>query len=195
MRIRITEDKLMLLRESQEEVTFYEFLTALQKSMLNPFGDPDELFTSHGISKEKLLNSMEKFDLLSKKDSIDERTPEGQNKKQAFFTRSYKPTEDVVFQQRAERLYRALFPEGRLLEGRLFEAGATSCGSVGAVSGPLNSGEGNGFEYDVPFGMQRRSIYSPRKKKKRKRKDVDMRPALRRGDGRGGSISIPKRRR
>lgn len=194
MRIRITEDKLMLLRESQEEVTFYGFLTALQKFMRSPFGDPDKLFLSHGINRDKLLNGIEKVGLMTKKDSIDERQPEGQEKKQAFFTRTYKPTEED-FQKKAEKLYKSLFPDGRLLEGKLFEAGATACGSIGAVSGPLNSGEGNGYEYDVPFGMQRRSIYSPRKKKKRKRKDVDMRPALRRGDGRGGSISIPKRRR
>lgn len=194
MRIRITEDKLMLLKESQEEVTFYGFLTALQKFMRDPFGDPGDLFLSHGINRDKLLNGIEKVGLMSKKDSIDEREPEGQNKKQAFFTRSYTVSEED-FQKKAEKLYKSLFPDGRLLEGRLFEAGATACGSIGAVSGPLNSGEGNGYEYDVPFGMQRRSIYSPRKKKKRRRKDVDMRPALKRRDGKGGSISIPKRRR
>lgn len=37
--------------------------------------------------------------------------------------------------------------------------------------------------YDVPFGgVQRRGIYTPRKKD----------PTLRRKDGKGGSISIPK---
>ena len=40
--------------------------------------------------------------------------------------------------------------------------------------------------YDVPFGgVQRKKIYSPKNK-------VDMRPTMKRHDGKGGSISIPK---
>lgn len=46
--------------------------------------------------------------------------------------------------------------------------------------------------FDVPFGnVQRRSIYKP-KEKDGKMKEVDINPALKRHDGKGGSISIPK---
>lgn len=49
--------------------------------------------------------------------------------------------------------------------------------------------------FDVPFGVQSKgSIYQPKKKGSKMTK-VDMSPALKRHDGKGGSISIPKDRK
>jgi hypothetical protein len=201
MIITIRESKLALLSESQEEVTYYGFMTALQNFMRglmkDPSGtEPDRVFTSHGISKQKLLSAIDRFNIMKCKNSLGEKIPDGESRKQAFFNVKYEPVGED-FDGASKRMYKALFPDGRLLEGSIMEAGATACGSVGAVSGPLNSGEGNGFEYDVPaFGVQRRGIYSPRKKKRTK--NTSRRkfsgPALKRHNGKGGSISIPKHR-
>jgi hypothetical protein len=47
----------------------------------------------------------------------------------------------------------------------------------------------------VPFGgVQRRKGYSPRGDNESKMTEVDMTDALKRHDGKGGSISIPKKR-
>jgi len=49
--------------------------------------------------------------------------------------------------------------------------------------------------FDVSFGVQSKgSIYQPKKKDSKMTK-VDMSPALKRHDGKGGSISIPKDRK
>ena len=58
------------------------------------------------------------------------------------------------------------------------------CG--GASAGATSDSADRQGAYDVPFGgVQRKKIYSPKNK-------VDMKPAMKRHDGRGGSISIPK---
>ena len=58
--------------------------------------------------------------------------------------------------------------------------------------GGINPGAGT---YDVPFGsVQRRNVYSPKGKKSNKMTKVNMAPALERHNGKGGSISIPKKR-
>ena len=65
-------------------------------------------------------------------------------------------------------------------------------GGDAATPGATSASADRVGAFDVPFGaMQRRDIYAP-KKKKGKMSTVDMGPALRRHDGKGGSISIPK---
>lgn len=190
MRIIINEKHIPLLKESNKEVTFYSFLTKIKKYLddleLKPFhAEPDQLFVAHGISKKDLLKAIMDANLMSHSSKIEERMPEGGDKKEAYITKIYKKNLNTNFQEAMEKMYKRFFPDGRLLgEGHLFEAGATACGSVGAIGGPLNSGEGNGYEYDVPLGVQKRSIYKPKKD-----------PTTRRHDGKNGSISIPKRKK
>lgn len=66
-------------------------------------------------------------------------------------------------------------------------------GGDAATPGATSASADRVGAFDVPFGnVQRRSIYKP-KEKDGKMKEVDMNPALKRHDGKGGSISIPKR--
>lgn len=68
----------------------------------------------------------------------------------------------------------------------------------GSFNGATNANISANAMYDVPFGggVQRRKIYSPKGDKVSKDMDkVDMEPALKRKDGKGGSISIPKNRK
>ena len=68
-------------------------------------------------------------------------------------------------------------------------------GGGGASAGATSDSADRQGAYDVPFGgVQRRKGYSP-KTKETKMTKVDMTPAMKRHDGKGGSISIPKNRR
>lgn len=82
----------------------------------------------------------------------------------------------------------------------LEDLGGTSSFSVnsqaGSQSDPTGQQKNN---IDVPFGkVQRRKIYQPKDKNAggdvtKQSSNVDMSPAMKRKDGKGGSISIPKR--
>ena len=72
--------------------------------------------------------------------------------------------------------------------------GATSAASNGSgfMNGANNAQTSSNAQYDVPaFGgkVQRRKKYSP------KGNEVNIEPALARHNGKGGSISIPKRKK
>ena len=79
--------------------------------------------------------------------------------------------------------------------------GATNCAGAmqtGSGNAPLGSNPESG-QYTVPFGkVQRRKIYQPKDRKAggdvtKQSSNVDMTPAMQRKNGKGGSISIPKR--
>ena len=80
------------------------------------------------------------------------------------------------------------------------DGGATSCAGAmqtGCGSAPQGSNPEAG-QYTVPFGsVQRRKIYNVRDNAKgdvtKQKSNVDMSPALKRKNGKGGSISIPNR--
>ena len=70
--------------------------------------------------------------------------------------------------------------------------GAAANGS-GFMNGANNSQTSSNAQFDVPFGsVQRRKGYSPKGKNTSKMTEVDMTDAMKRHDGKGGSISIPK---
>ena len=82
----------------------------------------------------------------------------------------------------------------------LEDIGGTSSFSVNSPAGSVSDPTGQQKNYiDVPFGKtQRRKIYSPKGDAKgdvtKQESNVDMSPALKRKNGKGGSISIPKSR-
>lgn len=64
--------------------------------------------------------------------------------------------------------------------------GGAMSGGGGASAGATSDSADRQGAYDVPFGgVQRKKIYSPKNK-------VDMRPTMKRHDGKGGSITISK---
>ena len=77
--------------------------------------------------------------------------------------------------------------------------GAANCASVmqtGSGNAALGTNPESG-QYTVPFGkVQRRKIYQPKEKAggdvTKQKSNVDMTPAMKRKNGKGGSISIPK---
>lgn len=68
-------------------------------------------------------------------------------------------------------------------------------GGDAATPGATSDSSDRVGAFDVPFGaVQRRKGYSPKGDKTSKMTKVDMTPTLKRHDGKGGSISIPKER-
>lgn len=74
--------------------------------------------------------------------------------------------------------------------------GGAAANASGFMNGANNSQTSSNAQFDVPFGsVQRRKTYSPKGDTSSKMTEVDMSDALKRHDGKGGSISIPKQRK
>ena len=74
--------------------------------------------------------------------------------------------------------------------------GGAAANASGFMNGANNSQTSSNAQFDVPFGsVQRRKAYSPKGDSSSKMTNVDMSDALKRHDGKGGSISIPKQRK
>jgi hypothetical protein len=73
--------------------------------------------------------------------------------------------------------------------------GGAAANASGFMNGANNAQTSSNAQFDVPFGsVQRRKVYSPKGDKEGKMTEVDMTDAMKRHDGKGGSISIPKKR-
>lgn len=95
-------------------------------------------------------------------------------------------TESELHRVITETVKRILNEEGGIVGG----AAANASGTMNGASNAQISSNG---QFDVPFGgVQRRKGYSPKGGKSSKMAEVDMSPAMKRHDGKGGSISIPK---
>lgn len=91
-----------------------------------------------------------------------------------------------VVMESAIRLAKAILKE----DGGMIGPGSAATNGSGFMNGANNAQTSSNAQYDVPaFGgqVQRKKKYSP------KGNEVDLGPALNRKDGKGGSISIPKR--
>jgi hypothetical protein len=91
-----------------------------------------------------------------------------------------------IIKEGAMRLVNQVLKE----DGGMIGPGSAATNGSGFMNGANNAQTSSNAQYDVPaFGgkVQRKKGYSP------KGNEVDMTPALERKNGKGGSISIPKR--
>ena len=107
---------------------------------------------------------------------------------------------------KSEEWYEAMidtFYENKKAKAAIEEdMGAAGGGGATNAAGVMQGGGTNpeAGQYTVPFGnVQRRKIYQPKDKAAKgdvtkQSSNVDMSPALKRKNGKGGSISIPKSR-
>lgn len=115
-KIIIKENALPLLKESQEEVTFYKFFneakTFLKELLNNPLHPniPD-FFKTHGISKSVLINRMLDRDIITKKESINEPYDADGNKKSMHYLEYKVPKKD--FERKLRRLYTYFFENNK----------------------------------------------------------------------------------
>ena len=112
MKIIINENKLLLIKEAEEEVTFYKFFTEvknfLKKLLDDPIGaKPSKFFNENGISKKKLLNKMLDRGIIKKKETIDEPNDADGNKKSMHYLSYSIPKKD--FEHKIKRLYDYFF--------------------------------------------------------------------------------------
>lgn len=110
--IYLTEEQVKLLRESEEEVTFYEFFTGvknyLKELLINPIeAEPSDLFSKHGISKNKLLTKLIERGIVNRTETIDEPN-DGDGKMFSMYHVRYNiPRKD--FEHKIHRLYSYFF--------------------------------------------------------------------------------------
>lgn len=112
MKIYLREDKLMLIKESEEDVTFFKFFTEVKNFIRDLLDDPIEakpsgFFKTHGISRSLLLNKMLDKDIINKKENIDEPNDADGNKKSMHYIQYKVPKKN--FEKKIKRLYSYFF--------------------------------------------------------------------------------------
>ena len=112
MTIYLTERQVNLIRESKDEVTFYEFFTEvknyLKELLVNPIdAKPSPMFSKHGINKSKLLNKLLERGIVIRTETIDEPN-DAEGKKFSMYHVKYSiPRKN--FEQKIHRLYSYFF--------------------------------------------------------------------------------------
>lgn len=119
MKIYLNEDKLFLIKESEEEVTFYKFFTEVKNFLQDLLDDPinakpSGFFKSHGISRSVLLNKMLDRDIVAKKENIDEPMDADGKMKSMHYLQYRVPKKN--FEQKIKRLYSYFFENGKKKE-------------------------------------------------------------------------------
>lgn len=112
MKIYITEDKLSLLKENSNEVTFYSFFVEVKNFISALLDDPIDakpgvFFKEHGITRSALLNKLLERGIITKKEKIDEPNDADGRLKSMHYIQYKVPKKD--FEQKIHRLYSYLF--------------------------------------------------------------------------------------
>jgi len=172
MKVYISENKLVLIKENEEEeVTFYKFFTEVKNFIKDLLDDPinakpSGFFKTHGISKSILLNKMMDRDIISKKENIDEPNDADGKMKSMHYLQYRVPRKN--FEQKIKRLYAYFFENGKKkkieeslwneVKPQQYDSVATYVfckdkkGNV-CVLGGKRRGSNNGGLYNVPTGQ------------------------------------------
>ena len=116
MKVVLKEEKLLLLKESNDEVTFYKFFTEvknfLKKLLVDPINaEPSDFIKSHGITKNDLLNKMLDKDIINKKENIDEPSDADGKMKSRHYLQYSIPKKN--FEEKMRKLYLYFFENGK----------------------------------------------------------------------------------
>lgn len=158
--IIINENCLPILKESQEEVTFYKFFTeakAFIKGLMNDplHAKPNGFFKNHGISRSILINRMLDRSILTKKETINE-PYDADGKLQSIHTLEYRVPKKN-FERKMRRLYSYFFEpqknENKLTDEMLKEDEGGAMGG-GSFAGASNANISAYASYDVPLGAE-----------------------------------------
>lgn len=121
-KVYINENKIKLLAESNDEVTFYEFLQNTKQFLKDLLKDPanakvSELFIKHGISNDDLIKKMKKIGLLKSKENIIEVPIEEETVKPSGKLRAKHTIQYLIprkrFNEKMKELHKQLFGENK----------------------------------------------------------------------------------
>ena len=151
--------------------TPFKFMAHLKKFLAGILEDPcgtevGQFFSGNGITKNKLLKTLQDFAIIKKKMSIDDHDAEGNPHTAKMIVRYTVPKQR--FADKADDLFSELFPNGSKVKISVNEEGAAGGGGACSCSGVDGNGFGSG-EFTQPlFGtvVNKGSIYKPKKKKK-----------------------------
>lgn len=165
MKIYIKENKLSLLKESQEEVTFFSFFNNIKQFLKELLNDPinakpNEFLRKQGFNKSGLVKKLIDKGIITKKEDIKEvpNTMSEDSSEESVYSVQYNVPKKN-FEKKIHRLYSKLY-ENEVIE----EDGEGSVGGGGSISaglgGATNSNISAAAMYDAPFGgVQRRKFY------------------------------------
>lgn len=163
--IYITENQLMRLSESKDEVTFFKFFTEVKNFIKKLLDDPvnaklNQFFKDNNISKSKLINKMLDRGIITKKEDIKEPNDADGKMKSMHYIQYKVPKKN--FEQKIHRLYSYFFENNNLMEGienaNNYDSVATyifckdKTGNI-CVLGGKRRGYNNGGKYNVPTGL------------------------------------------
>lgn len=178
MKIYLREDKLILIKESEDEkVTFYKFFTEVKNFLQDLLDDPinakpGAFFKNNNISKSTLLNKMLDRDIIKKKENIDEPKDADGKAKSMHYIQYSVPRKN--FEQKIKRLYTYFFENEkrkRINESLFDDVKPQKYDSVAVyifcrdnngnlcVLAGKRRGYNNGGLYNVPTGQVGDKIY------------------------------------
>lgn len=115
--VYLTENQLVTLSESKDEVTFYKFFNEVKNFIKKLLDDPvnakpSPFFKEHGISKSKLLNKLLDRGIVTKKEDIREPNDADGNLKSMHYIQYKVPKKN--FEQKIRRLYSYFFEKNNI---------------------------------------------------------------------------------
>ena len=115
--VYLTENQLVTLSESKDEVTFYKFFNEVKNFIKNLLDDPvnakpSSFFKEHNISKTKLLNKMLDRGIIAKKEDIREPNDADGKMKSMHYIQYKVPKKN--FEQKIRRLYSYFFEKNNV---------------------------------------------------------------------------------
>jgi hypothetical protein len=115
--VYLTENQLVTLSESKDEVTFYKFFNEVKNFIKNLLDDPvnakpSSFFKEHNISKTKLLNKMLDRGIIAKKEDIREPNDADGKMKSMHYIKYKVPKKN--FEQKIRILYSYFFEKNNI---------------------------------------------------------------------------------
>ena len=189
-KILISENQYRLLKEYQNEVTYYKFYTEvlkfLKELLENPSeAEPSDLLKNHGINRKDLIQGLIKRNIITRSNKITELSNEETGKQESKMLVKYNVLRRD-FEKKLHRLHIELCecvkPKVKLAIEEEIDEDMDSLeedGSVGGMScafamqgGSMGNNPSAG-QYDVPMGtVQKRDFWLAGNKQNKKKKNA-----------------------
>ena len=198
--IIINENQIMAIKESNEEVTFFEFFNNAKSFLRDLLEDPinakpNDFWKTHGFNKSKLVKKFMDMNILDRDENIKEvSASDGHStKKESKYYVKYK-VRKKNFERKMHRVYSSIFESNsffkneKILKDEIMnskfrdvykERGGINeegeCGDGSAFAGATNANISADAMYDVPISpVQRRGFYNDSLKRNKDSKNKSI---------------------